>query len=152
MPRLPQLPSFHHPNIVGPLFYLTNVVLRSSFCCDFTQRRLLVSYWHFGTVYQSHLHVPMLTPADGANTTFWNVNNYQPCVKSQKNVELTLRQKHEIKQIVSTSCWLALMGMRFGTWNVSRFYSNNMEDVYWIYLAQDRDKWRAFVLLVLWLS
>jgi hypothetical protein len=44
------------------------------------------------------------------------------------------------------------MRMRFGTWKVSRFYSNKMEGVYWIDLAQDRDEWRALVLLVLRVS
>jgi len=44
--KCPVCLSFLHfiTNIVGPLFYLTNVVLRSSLCWDFTQRRLLVSY------------------------------------------------------------------------------------------------------------
>jgi len=44
------------------------------------------------------------------------------------------------------------MGMRIGTWNVSRFYSNKMEGVCWIDVAQDRDEWRALVLSVLRVS
>jgi len=41
------------------------------------------------------------------------------------------------------------MEMRYGTWNVSRFYSNKIEGVYWIDLSQE---WRALFLLVLRVS
>jgi hypothetical protein len=33
----------------------TNLILRSSLSCDVMQCRLVVSYQHFGTIYQSHL-------------------------------------------------------------------------------------------------